>query len=65
MVTERRGTTPEKVQEIIAATKLSALADPDASIEFAKQQALQFVIEKRTSDPPTPVDGQIWLRTDL
>lgn len=23
------------------------------------------VIEKLTSDPSTPIDGQIWLRTDL
>lgn len=62
---ERRAPTTEKVQEMIGATKLSALADPDASIEFAKQQALQFVVENRTSDPASPVDGQIWLRTDL
>ncbi len=65
MTTERRSTTPEKVQEMIAATKLSALAAPDAGVEFAKQQALQFVVENRTSDPASPVDGQIWLRTDL
>lgn len=38
---------------------------PDGAVEFSKQQALQFVIENRTSDPGTPVDGQIWLRTDL
>ncbi|MBA7486821.1 hypothetical protein ES707_22382 [subsurface metagenome] len=62
---ERRSPTTAKVQSIINATKLSALADPDASIEFAKQQALQFVVENRTSDPASPVDGQIWLRTDL
>ena len=62
---ERRSPTTAKVQSLINATKLSALADPDASIEFAKQQALQFVVENRTSDPGSPADGQIWLRTDL
>lgn len=65
MTTERRAPTTEKVQEMIDTTKLSALADPDASVEFAKQQALRFVIENRTDDPGTPVDGQIWLRADL
>lgn len=64
-MTERRAPTTEKVQQMIAATKLSGLADPDASIEFANQQALQFVIENRISDPDSPVDGRIWLRTDL
>ena len=62
---ERRCPTTEQVQIMIAATKLSALADPDANVEFAKQQALQFVVENRTSDPASPVNGQIWLRTDL
>ncbi|GAJ22967.1 unnamed protein product [marine sediment metagenome] len=65
MTTERRAPATAKVQALIAAIKLSALANPDASIEFAKQQALQFVVENRTSDPSSPVDGQIWLRTDL
>ena len=62
---ERRSPTTAKVQSLINATKLSALADPDASLEFAKQQALQFVVENRTSDPASPADGQIWLRSDL
>jgi len=62
---ERRAPTTAKVQAMIVATKLNQLANPDGSVEFNKQQALQFVIEKRTSDPTTPVDGQIWLRTDL
>ncbi len=34
-------------------------------VDFAKNQATALVIENRTSDPGTPVDGQIWLRTDL
>jgi len=48
-----------------ANVKLNELQDPDGSIEFSQQQAVQLVVEKLTSDPGTPVDGQIWLRIDL
>ena len=48
-----------------AAHTLDAHGNPVASVQFAQQQALQFVIENRTSDPGSPVTGQIWLRTDL
>lgn len=41
------------------------LGEPTASVEFSQQQALQFVVENRTSDPGSPVTGQLWLRTDL
>lgn len=44
---------------------LHELGEPTASVEFSQQQALQFVIENRTSDPVSPVAGQLWLRTDL
>lgn len=30
-----------------------------------QDKGLSFVIENRTSDPGSPVIGQIWLRTDL
>lgn len=33
--------------------------------DFGQYQAINFVIENRTSDPASPVEGQIWLRTDL
>jgi len=62
---ERRCPTTEQVQAMIDALKLNGLQVPDGSIEFNQQQALQFIIEKRTSDPASPADGQIWLRTDL
>lgn len=52
---EAGGTTPT----------LDAVPAPVASVDFAQQQALQFVVENRTSDPVSPVVGQIWLRTDL
>jgi len=48
-----------------AAPKLSDCAVPDAAVNFNQQQATSLVIENRTSDPGSPVDGQIWLRTDL
>jgi hypothetical protein len=44
---------------------LDYFANPTASLDFAQQQTLQFVIENRTSDPGSPVTGQMWLRTDL
>jgi len=52
---ESGGTTPT----------LDAVPAPVASVDFVQQQALQFVIENRTSDPGSPVPGQLWLRTDL
>ena len=61
----REATTLEKVNELIAAIKLNGLVVPDGSVNFNKQQAISLVIENRTDDPGSPVDGQIWLRTDL
>jgi hypothetical protein len=48
-----------------ATTTLDAIPTAVASVEFDQQQALQFVIENRTSDPGSPVPGQLWLRVDL
>lgn len=53
------------ITELDASVTLDAIADPVASVDFAQQQALQFVIENRTSDPGSPVSGQLWLRVDL
>lgn len=44
---------------------LHELGAPTAAVGFAQQEALELVIENRTSDPGSPVEGQIWLRTDL
>lgn len=52
---EAGGTTPT----------LDAVPAPVASVDFDQQEALQFRIENRTSDPGTPAVGQLWLRTDL
>jgi hypothetical protein len=35
------------------------------NIDFNQKQAIQLVIENRTSDPTSPVTGQIWFRTDI
>ncbi|MBA7670831.1 hypothetical protein ES703_78978 [subsurface metagenome] len=48
-----------------AGVKLNELQNPDGGVGFSQQEALQVVVEKRTSDPGSPVNGQIWLRTDL
>ena len=32
---------------------------------FSQKQAVSLVIENRTSDPTSPVVGQVWFRTDL
>ena len=45
--------------------KLNEFANPDAAVQFSQQQALQFRVENRTSDPTTPSAGEMWLRTDL
>lgn len=44
---------------------LDEIPSPAADVDFAQKEALQFVIENRTSDPGSPVSGQLWLRTDL
>lgn len=49
----------------LSALTLDFFADPVASLDFAQQQTLQFVVENRTTDPGAPVTGQMWLRTDL
>ncbi|GAG19170.1 unnamed protein product [marine sediment metagenome] len=53
------------VGAVKAGVKLNELQNPDSSVEFSSQQALQLAVENRTGDPASPVDGQIWLRTDL
>ena len=45
--------------------KLNSCSSPDAAVDFNQQEATGLIIENRTSDPSSPVDGQIWLRTDL
>jgi hypothetical protein len=57
--------TISDLSSTVQAYPLDVFADPVAPVEFAQQQALQFVIENRTSDPGAPVSGQLWLRTDL
>lgn len=53
------------VGTVKAGVKLNELQNPDGAVEFATQQALQLAVENRIDDPGAPVDGQVWLRTDL
>jgi hypothetical protein len=59
------GATISDLATTVQAYTLDTFANPVASMDFAQQQSLQFVIENRTSDPGAPATGQIWLRTDL
>lgn len=52
-------------ETILHKHKLNACDVPDGAVDFNGQQATSLVVENRTDDPGTPVDGQIWLRTDL
>ena len=49
----------------VSVQSLDSVPQPVASVQFNQQQALQFRVENRTSDPASPSTGQIWLRTDL
>jgi hypothetical protein len=53
------------IPEALAEVKLNDLLPPDGPVNFAQQEATSLIIENRTSDPSSPVEGQIWLRTDL
>lgn len=35
------------------------------NIDFNQKQGVSFVVENRTSDPGSPVAGQMWFRTDV
>lgn len=55
----------DNIAATVQAYTLDVFANPVAVMDFNQQQTLQFVLENRTSDPASPVSGQIWLRTDL
>lgn len=44
---------------------ISVVHKPRGSWDFANATISSLIIENRTSDPGSPVSGQIWLRTDL
>ena len=67
-ITELTGDVTATGPGVVASTlntTLDAVPTPVADVNFADQQALSFRIENRTSDPGSPTEGQIWLRTDL
>ena len=37
----------------------------NGNVDFRKNQAINFRLENRTSDPASPAVGQMWIRTDL
>lgn len=49
----------------IGADVLQNIPKPTGTVDFNGQQASNFRIENRTSDPGAPSVGQIWIRTDL
>lgn len=48
-----------------AAPKLNECIAPDGNVNFNQKQGVSFVVEVRSDDPVSPVNGQIWLRSDL
>lgn len=35
------------------------------ALDFNQNEAKEMVVENRTSDPSSPAEGQLWVRTDL
>lgn len=63
------GTVSPPITIITRHNQLQGL-DADDHLQYLKvegrgEQAKTFVIENRTSDPASPITGQLWLRTDL
>lgn len=44
---------------------LNELGLPILSVNFNNQEAINFRVENRTSDPVAPEVGRLWIRTDL
>ncbi len=61
------GSSGQRINDLYAAGTLSADggATFGADVDFNQHQGLEFVVENRTSDPGSPVTGQLWIRTDL
>ena len=59
------GTIVSTTPVITQSDTITALGTPTEAVDFNRQQILNVRIENRTSDPPEPAVGQIWLRTDL
>ena len=68
----RRAFEEQRQAEIIRKTAtivIESSADDGATfgadVDFNQHQGIEFVMENRTSDPGSPVTGQLWIRTDL
>lgn len=49
----------------IAGTKVFTGLVLGGNMDCSQYQMKNMVIENRTDDPTSPVEGQVWLRTDL
>lgn len=59
------GVFTEKVLGVTTYEQSGSLGTFFTPLDFSSEQALNFRIENRTSDPGSPAVGQVWLRTDL
>jgi len=48
-----------------AGNEVFRLDETGSKIIMNQKQIASLVIENRTSDPTSPVEGQIWIRTDV
>ena len=51
--------------QYIKGTKIFESLKLGGNMDCNQKQMISMVIENRISDPTDPVEGQIWLRTDL
>jgi hypothetical protein len=57
-------TNPHSVTAADVAALPTAGGTMTGNIDFGQNEACKMVIEVRTSDPSTPVTGQVWFRSD-
>ena len=50
--------------QLAAGAATVAKMDIDANLTFNENQALEFVLENRTTAPATPATGRIWIDDD-
>lgn len=57
--------TPSVKLHVSGSMEVSSSMEVGGNVEFNQNELLQPVIDKLSSDPGSPVIGQIWYRTDL
>ena len=48
-----------------AGNEVFRLDETGSKVIMNQKQIVSLVIENRTTDPASPVEGQIWIRTDV